>query len=125
MPSGDRKFRYLDDDQDRIALLADIRRTRRAVADMAERLPERERYMPRYFGWTMGALLAELSLSDRLTMAGIQLALLGVPPLIFYAARRPGWDQRTPEEKATFDDVLVNPPPIPAPDPPRPQAVSS
>jgi hypothetical protein len=35
---------------------------------------------------------------------------LGVPPLIFYAARRPKWDQRTAEEKATFDDVLVNPP---------------
>ena len=43
-------------------------------------------------------------------LVGVVVVLLGVPPLIFYAARRPGWDQRTDQEKATFDDVLVNPP---------------
>lgn len=49
-------------------------------------------------GWAYPALVAAI------------VILLGVPPLIFYAARRPGWDQRTAAEKATFDDVLVNPP---------------
>ena len=83
MHGGDRKFRYLDDDSDRIELLADIRRTRRAIVEKAERLPEAECYAPRYYGWTMGALLVELYLNDRLTMAGIQLALLRVPPLRF------------------------------------------
>jgi putative glutamate/gamma-aminobutyrate antiporter len=43
-------------------------------------------------------------------LVGVVVIALGVPPLIFYAARRPKWDQRTAEEKATFDDVLVNPP---------------
>ena len=37
--------------------------------------------------------------------------VLGVPPLIFYALRKPSWDLRTPEERATADNVLVNPPP--------------
>jgi len=36
---------------------------------------------------------------------------LGAPPLIFYALRRPGWDQRTDAERETADTVLVNPPP--------------
>jgi putative glutamate/gamma-aminobutyrate antiporter len=36
--------------------------------------------------------------------------LLGVPPLILYALRKPGWDVRTSEEKRTADNVLVNPP---------------
>jgi hypothetical protein len=83
MPSGDRKYRFLDDDQDRIEMLADIRRTRRAVIDMAEHLPPLDRYTPRYYGWTMAAVLTELYLSDRLTMAGIELALLRIPPLRF------------------------------------------
>lgn len=48
-------------------------------------------------GWAYPALVAAI------------VILLGVPPLIFYAARRPGWDQRSAAEKATFDDVLVNP----------------
>ena len=43
-------------------------------------------------------------------LVGVVVLALGVPPLLFYAFRRPGWDQRTAEEKTTFDDVLVNPP---------------
>ena len=43
-------------------------------------------------------------------LVGLVVLALGVPPLIFYAVRKPTWDQRTDEEKATFDDVLVNPP---------------
>ncbi|WP_179954786.1 APC family permease [Georgenia wutianyii] len=35
--------------------------------------------------------------------------VLGIPPLIFYAVRKPSWDQRTPEERQTADNVLVNP----------------
>jgi len=42
-------------------------------------------------------------------LVAVVVVILGVPPLIFYAARKPHWDQRTAEEKATFDDVLVNP----------------
>jgi len=42
-------------------------------------------------------------------LVGLVVIALGVPPLIFYALRKPKWDQRTAEEKATFDDVLVNP----------------
>lgn len=43
-------------------------------------------------------------------LVGGVVIILGVPPLIFYAVRKPAWDQRTAEEKATFDNVLVNPP---------------
>ncbi|MBO9569996.1 MAG: amino acid permease [Cellulomonas iranensis] len=43
------------------------------------------------------------------------VVVLGGPPLLFYARRRPTWDRRTAEERATTDDVLVNPPDTPAP----------
>ncbi|MGN7800275.1 amino acid permease [Leifsonia sp. 22587] len=64
-------------------------------------------------------------------LVAVVVIILGVPPLIFYAIRHPSWDQRTPEEKTTFDDVLVNPgqtaappgasaaPPATPPAPPR------
>lgn len=42
-------------------------------------------------------------------LVGVVVIALGVPPLIFYAVRKPTWDQRTPEEVRTFNDVLVNP----------------
>lgn len=42
-------------------------------------------------------------------LVGVVVIGLGVPPLIFYALRKPGWDQRTPEEVTAFNDVLVNP----------------
>ena len=35
---------------------------------------------------------------------------LGGPPLLFYAMRKPTWDQRTADERRTADTVLVNPP---------------
>ena len=37
--------------------------------------------------------------------------VLGGPPLLFYAMRRPTWDKRTEAEKSSTDDVLVNAPP--------------
>ncbi|QDW61539.1 APC family permease [Oerskovia sp. KBS0722] len=36
--------------------------------------------------------------------------VLGGPPLIFYAMRKPTWDQRTAAEQETAEGVLVNPP---------------
>ncbi|WP_245907354.1 APC family permease [Leucobacter massiliensis] len=38
------------------------------------------------------------------------VVVLGAPPLLFYALRRPQWDRRSPEEQATAETVLVNPP---------------
>lgn len=42
-------------------------------------------------------------------VVGVVVIVLGVPPLIFYAVRRAGWDQRTESEKENSHDVLVNP----------------
>lgn len=78
---GDRKFRFLDGDRERLELLADIRRVRHALVDLAENVPEGQRYEPRYAGATLAALLAQLHLSDQLTLTAIQLSLLGTPPL--------------------------------------------
>ncbi len=36
--------------------------------------------------------------------------VLGGPPLLFYAMRKPSWDQRPPGERDTAESVLVNPP---------------
>lgn len=43
-----------------------------------------------------------------LVVAGVVL-VLGGPPLIFYALRRPSWDRRTATEKHTAEGILVNP----------------
>ncbi|MHA7135087.1 APC family permease [Oerskovia turbata] len=40
--------------------------------------------------------------------------VLGGPPLLFYARRKPAWDQRTDAERSTAEGVLVNPPTAPA-----------
>ena len=80
MSGAERVFRYLDGDQERRDLVADIRRVRRAVIQMAENMPDERRYEPRYQGLTLAALLAHLHVSDRMTMIGIQLALFGLPP---------------------------------------------
>ncbi len=46
-----------------------------------------------------------------LVVAGVVI-VLGGPPLLFYALRKPTWDKRTAEERATADDnLLVNAPP--------------
>lgn len=34
-------------------------------------------------------------------IVGLVIVVLGAPPLVFYALRRPGWDRRSPAEKAT------------------------
>jgi len=44
-------------------------------------------------------------------VVGLVVIVLGGPPLLFYARRRPEWDKRTEAEKASADSVLVNPPP--------------
>jgi len=44
-------------------------------------------------------------------VVGLVVVVLGGPPLLFYALRKPTWDKRTAEERATSDGVLVNPPP--------------
>ena len=48
-----------------------------------------------------------------LVVAGV-VVVLGGPPLLFYALRRDSWDRRTAAERATADDVLVNPPESPS-----------
>jgi len=53
-----------------------------------------------------------------IVVAGV-VVVLGGPPLLFYALRRPTWDRRTAAERQTADDVLVNPPTQPAPAPAR------
>lgn len=43
-------------------------------------------------------------------VVAIVVIVLGGPPLLFYALRKPSWDQRTPEEKKSAEGTLVNPP---------------
>ncbi|MBO3084512.1 APC family permease [Cellulomonas fengjieae] len=54
-----------------------------------------------------------------IVVAGVVI-VLGGPPLLFYALRRPTWDKRTAAEKSSTDDVLVNAPPAPASRAPAP-----
>jgi hypothetical protein len=75
-------YRYLDGDDERRELVADIARVRRAVVQFAESQPPTRHYEPRYHGWTLAAMLAHLHTVDSLALMQIQMSLLGVrPPL--------------------------------------------
>jgi len=54
-------------------------------------------------------------------VVAVVVIVLGGPPLLFYAFRRPTWDRRSDEEKASADIVLVNPP---RPAPPAPNTTA-
>ena len=72
MYPSNRAYRYLDGDDDRRALVADIHRVRDAVIQIARTVPENRRYEPRYHGWSLGAMLAHLYTSDRIALWTIQ-----------------------------------------------------
>jgi hypothetical protein len=76
------EFRFLDTEQERKELLADIRRVRLAVIQMAETIPPDRHFEPRYHGWSLAAMLTHLYVMDRLAMWQIKLALLGIAPVI-------------------------------------------
>ena len=80
MNVSNRDYRYLDGESDRRELIAEFHRVREAVIQVAQTVPENRRYEPRYHGWSLGALLAHLYVSDRLALWAIQWALVGVRP---------------------------------------------
>ncbi|MEE1294972.1 MAG: hypothetical protein UHI54_07125 [Bifidobacterium merycicum] len=43
-------------------------------------------------------------------LVAVVVVVLGVPPLIMYALRRPDWDMRSDQEKRNATGILVNPP---------------
>ncbi|MDZ4766353.1 MAG: hypothetical protein SGI73_17565 [Chloroflexota bacterium] len=75
-----RDWRYLDSEADRRALIEDIRRVRLAVVTLARAVPPDQQALPRYHGWSLGAMLAHLHLSDSLALLQIKVALIGVHP---------------------------------------------
>jgi hypothetical protein len=77
-----RTYRYLDGDEERRQLAADISRVRHAVIQLAESVPPTRRYEPRYNGWSLGALMAHLHVVDKLSLWAIQLALLPRAPAV-------------------------------------------
>ncbi len=77
-----REFRYLDTEAERQDLVADIRRVRQEVIQLAESVPPERYYEPRYHGWSLAALLAHFNTIDNFAMFAIKLSLLGIhPPL--------------------------------------------
>lgn len=75
-----RAYRYLDSDEDRRALIEDIRQVRRDALRMLEIVPQDQWYEPRYHGFSLAAMLGHLQLMDALALWLIQLALIGIRP---------------------------------------------
>jgi hypothetical protein len=71
-------YRYLDSEEDRRALLADIHQVREDVIKIARLVPESRWYEPRYHGWSLAAMLGHLQTTDRLSMWLMKAALLGI-----------------------------------------------
>lgn len=74
------KYTFLDTDEDRQQLIAEIAAVRAAVREMAATIPESEWYTPRYHGWSLAAMLAHLNVADNFAMLTLRLALVGIHP---------------------------------------------
>ncbi len=72
------QFMFLDSDSDRDELIQQMTDVREQVRAIALRVPEEEWYTPRYHGWSLGAMLGHLNLSDNLGLLQIQLAMRGL-----------------------------------------------
>lgn len=75
-----REWRFLDTEADRQALIAEIRRVRRAVIALANSVPADRHAAPRYHGWSLSAMLMHLYVMDSLGMLQIKAALIGISP---------------------------------------------
>jgi hypothetical protein len=73
-----RPYRYLDSDADRQALIDDMHRIRLEMLKIAYQVPQDQRYVPRYHGWSLAAMLGHLQLMDKLLLWNVQAALIGV-----------------------------------------------
>ncbi len=86
MQSGiSREFRYLDTESERQELVAEIRRVRQTVIQLAENVPQERYYEPRYHGWSLAALLAHLHTIDNAALIGMKLSLIGLQPPVSLA----------------------------------------
>lgn len=71
-------FRYLDTEDDRRALIDDIRAVRQRVYAIAERTPADQHDALKYHGWSLAAMLAHLYAADRSALWLIRLAVVGI-----------------------------------------------
>jgi hypothetical protein len=89
-----RTYRFLDNQEDREDLIADIRRVRRLVLHAVNDLPHDKWYEPRYHNWTPAAMLGHLHLMDNVLLYLTQMALVGIRPRIS-AGMRDHFNDRT------------------------------
>jgi hypothetical protein len=73
-----RDYRYLDDETERKALIADIQKVRREVLQIASFVPPDQHFVPRYHGWSLAAMLGHLQLMDNLLMWTVEMGILGI-----------------------------------------------
>jgi hypothetical protein len=74
----ERHYRFLDSEEDRRALIADIQQVRLDVFKVAALVPKEKHFEPRYHGWSLAAMLGHLQLMDNLLLWLVELGILGV-----------------------------------------------
>src|SRR5512134_668183 len=82
-----RDYRFLDTQEEREDLVADIRHVRRVLLQLVDSVPGDKWYEPRYHNWTPAAMLGHLHLMDNVLRYLIQLALVGINPPISEGTR--------------------------------------
>ncbi len=82
-----RTYRFLDTQDDREDLVADIHHVRRVVLQTVDDVPREKWYEPRYHNWTPAAMLAHLHLMDNVLHYLTQMALVGIHPRISEGTR--------------------------------------
>lgn len=73
-----REYRFLDTQEDRAALIADIRQIRQEMIAFAKTIPADQWYTPRYHGWSLAAMLGHLQMMDTLSLWLVQMGALGI-----------------------------------------------
>jgi len=78
MTEAKREYRSLDTDENRRALVSDMKRIRQEALRLINLVPKDKWYEPRYHGWSPAAMMSHLHSMDNLTLSMMQAAMRGV-----------------------------------------------
>ncbi len=73
---------YLDGPKEREQLVGHIHSVRQEIRAVVAVIPEDQWYIPRYHGWSLGAMMGHLNLMDNIWMLFVKASLLGINPSI-------------------------------------------
>src|SRR5690348_2738800 len=71
-------YRSLESDENRRALIADMKKIRQDGLRLVQLVPKDKWYEPRYHGWSLAAMMSHLHSMDNITLNMMQAAMRGI-----------------------------------------------